>query len=129
MSSRADMYRRRAVDAKNRATQAKDLFIKSAFEHVAAGWVALAQQAERIDREKFPVRDEKKSLGPLTEHDGDIWEYILIITVQRHEALRRRWAERPIALSDVLRGREPCGSRSAGRCVQPRSDCRHRTPQ
>jgi hypothetical protein len=59
MSSRADMYRRRAVDAKNRATQAKDLFIKSAFEHVAAGWVALAEQAERIDREKFPVRDEK----------------------------------------------------------------------
>jgi hypothetical protein len=74
------MYRRGAVDAKNRATQAKDLFIKSAFEHVAAGWVALAEQAERIDREKFPVRDEKITARSLTEHDGDIWEYILIIT-------------------------------------------------
>jgi len=34
-------------------------FIKSAFENVAAGWVALAEQVERIDRDKFPVRDEE----------------------------------------------------------------------
>jgi hypothetical protein len=47
------------ADAKDRAAQAKDLSIKSAFEHLAAGWVALAEQAERIDREKFPLRDEK----------------------------------------------------------------------
>jgi hypothetical protein len=59
MSARADRYRQRAADAKNRAAQAKDLSIKSAFEHVAAGWVALAEQAERIDREKFPLGDEK----------------------------------------------------------------------
>jgi putative SOS response-associated peptidase YedK len=27
---------------------------------VAAGWIALAEQAERIDREKPPVCDEEK---------------------------------------------------------------------
>jgi hypothetical protein len=39
---------------------------------VAAGWVALAEQVERIDRDKFPVRDEEKVLGPLTT--GNFWE-------------------------------------------------------
>jgi hypothetical protein len=43
MSARADRYRQRAADAKNRAGQAKDLSIKSAFEHGAAGWAALAE--------------------------------------------------------------------------------------
>jgi len=57
--SAADRYRQRAADTKNRAAQAKDLSIKSAFEHVAAGWVALAEQVKRIDREKFPLGDEK----------------------------------------------------------------------
>jgi hypothetical protein len=46
-----DRYRQRADDAKHRASQARDPSIKSAFEHVAAGWVALAEQVERIDRE------------------------------------------------------------------------------
>ena len=67
MSSRADMYRQRADDAKHRAAQAKDPSIKSAFEHVTAVWAALADQVERIDREKFPSRDEEKqSLSPPT---------------------------------------------------------------
>jgi hypothetical protein len=43
MSARADRYRQRAADAKDRAGQAKNLSIKSAFEHVAAGWAALAE--------------------------------------------------------------------------------------
>ena len=64
MSLRADRYRQRAEDAKHRAAQAKDPSIKSAFEHVAAGWVALAEQVERIDAEKFPLREEENS--PLT---------------------------------------------------------------
>jgi hypothetical protein len=34
--------------------------IKSAFENVAAGWVALAEQVEWIDREKSLIRDEEK---------------------------------------------------------------------
>jgi hypothetical protein len=61
MSSRADMYRQRAADAKNRAAQARDPSIKSAFENVAAGWVALAEQVERIDSEKFPFRDQENN--------------------------------------------------------------------
>ena len=50
---------RRAADAKNRAAQAKDRSIKSALERLAADWIALAEQVERIDREKFPLRDEE----------------------------------------------------------------------
>src|SRR5262249_38994988 len=59
MSLRGDNYRQRADDAKHRAAQAKDLSIKSAFEHVAAVWAALAEQVDRIDREKFPPRKKK----------------------------------------------------------------------
>jgi len=61
MSLRADRYRHRAEDAKHRAAQAKDPSIKSAFEHVAAAWVALAEQVERIDTEKFPLREEENN--------------------------------------------------------------------
>jgi hypothetical protein len=60
MSLRADVYRLRAADARDRAAQARDPFIKSAFHNVAAGWVALAEQVERIDREKSPVCDDEK---------------------------------------------------------------------
>jgi hypothetical protein len=49
----------RAADAKDRAAQAKDLSINSAFENVAACWIALAEQVERIDTEKSPVRDQE----------------------------------------------------------------------
>jgi hypothetical protein len=61
MSLRADAYRQRAADAKDRAAQARDPSIKSAFENVAAGWVALAEQVERIDGETFPFRDQKNN--------------------------------------------------------------------
>src|SRR5262245_29856130 len=98
MSWRADMYRQRAADAKNRAAQAKDLFIKSAFEHVVGRWVALAEQVE-ADRqgEVSDTRRRKQPLGPLTENDGDLWEYILIIT---GSGMRRPGsvAVRPVAL-------------------------------
>jgi hypothetical protein len=60
MPLRADRYRQRAAEAKDRAAQARNPSIKNAFEDVAAGWIALAEQAERIDREKPPVRDEEK---------------------------------------------------------------------
>ena len=43
MSARADRNRQKAADVKDRAGQAKDLSITSAFEHVAAGWAALAE--------------------------------------------------------------------------------------
>jgi hypothetical protein len=61
MSLRADRYRQRAAEAKDRATQAKDPSIKSAFENVAAGWVALAEQVDRIDAEKSPIRDQENN--------------------------------------------------------------------
>jgi hypothetical protein len=59
MSSRADMYRRRAADAKKRSAQAKDLSVKRAFEEVARGWLVLAEQMEWIDRQKSTVHDEE----------------------------------------------------------------------
>jgi hypothetical protein len=59
MSSRADMYRQRAADAKKRAAQAKDLSAKKAFEEVARGWLVLAEQMEWIDRQRSTLRDEE----------------------------------------------------------------------
>ena len=52
MSSRADVYRQRAADAKKRAAQAKDLSVKKAFEEVARGWLILAEQMEWMDRQE-----------------------------------------------------------------------------
>jgi hypothetical protein len=48
----ADVYRQRAADAKKRAAQAKDLSVKKAFEEVAKGWLALAEQMEWMDRQR-----------------------------------------------------------------------------
>jgi hypothetical protein len=61
VSLRADRYRQRAAEPKDRATQAKDPSIKSAFENVVAGWVALSEQVERIDREKSSVCDQENN--------------------------------------------------------------------
>jgi hypothetical protein len=60
MSSRADMYRQKATDAKNRAAQARNPFTKSAFEEVAACWRVLAEQMEWIDK-KEPFHNEKNN--------------------------------------------------------------------
>jgi len=65
MSSRADMYRQRAADAKKRSAQAKDLAVKRAFEEVARGWLVLAEQMEWIDRQKSTVDNE--------EDDSSLW--------------------------------------------------------
>ncbi len=59
MSSRADVYRQRAADAKRRAVQAKDLSVKKAFEEVGKGWLVLAEQMEWIDRQRPTFRDEE----------------------------------------------------------------------
>jgi hypothetical protein len=58
MSLRADRYREKAAEAKDRAAQARELSIKTTFEDAAAGWIALAEQAEGIDRSMFPVGGE-----------------------------------------------------------------------
>jgi hypothetical protein len=60
MSVRADVYRQKAADAKDRAAQAKNSSIKSAFEEVANGWLQLAEQVEWIDRQRS-LRDEENN--------------------------------------------------------------------
>jgi hypothetical protein len=52
MSSRADTYRQRAADAKQRAAQTNDPSIKIAFEYEAAFWLGLAEQLDWIGRQE-----------------------------------------------------------------------------
>jgi hypothetical protein len=49
MSPRADMYRQKAAEAKNRAAQASNPHVKSAFKEVARAWLVLAEQIEWMD--------------------------------------------------------------------------------
>jgi hypothetical protein len=64
------------AEAKDRAAQARDPSVKSAFENVAAGWIALADQVERIDSEKFPLRDQKIIALSANRHTtGTFWGY------------------------------------------------------
>src|SRR5262245_57706304 len=63
MSARADRYRQRAADAKDRAGQAKYLSIKSAFEHVAAGWAARAELKRSGSTGRSSTTLRKKPLG------------------------------------------------------------------
>jgi hypothetical protein len=58
MSLRADRYRGRAAEAKDRAAQAKIPSIKSAFEDVARDWLLLAEQMEWLDRQRSSLRDD-----------------------------------------------------------------------
>jgi hypothetical protein len=46
------MYRQRAADAKNRATQTNNPHVKGAFKEVARGWLLLAEQMEWMDRQE-----------------------------------------------------------------------------
>jgi hypothetical protein len=61
MSSRSGEYRQRAADAKHRPAQAKDASVKSRLEQLAADWIALAEQTERIDSQKPPLNSENKT--------------------------------------------------------------------
>ena len=47
MSLRADMYRQKAAEAKNRAAEASNPHVKSAFKEVARGWLLLAELPRR----------------------------------------------------------------------------------
>ena len=61
MYSRAEQYRRRGVEAQQRAAQITDLAIKEAFKDVARSWFALAEQTEWLDRQRDRAqRDDKK---------------------------------------------------------------------
>jgi hypothetical protein len=63
MSSRTDVYRQTAADAKKRAAQAKDLSVKKAFEEVARGWLVLAEQMEWMDRQRSTDEENDRSLS------------------------------------------------------------------
>ena len=60
MSSRAEQYRSRGIEAQQRAAQATDLSLKEAFKDVARGWFAVAEQAEWLDRRHNRSPDDKK---------------------------------------------------------------------
>ena len=51
MSSRAEYYRRRGLEAQQRAAQATEVKIRDAFEDVAEGWFVLAEQSGWLDRQ------------------------------------------------------------------------------
>ena len=48
-SSRAEYYRRRGLEAKQRAARTTEEKIRDAFEDVAEGWFVLAEQMDRLD--------------------------------------------------------------------------------
>ena len=51
MSLRADMYRQKAAEAKNRAGYLPLPHVKSAFKEVARGWLLLAEQMEWMEHQ------------------------------------------------------------------------------
>src|SRR5262249_17939771 len=51
MSSRAEYYRRRGLEAEQRAAQATEVKIRDAFEDVAEGWFVLAEQSDWLERQ------------------------------------------------------------------------------
>jgi hypothetical protein len=52
-------YRQKAAEAKNRAAQASNPHIKSAFKEVARGWLVLAEQMEWMDNQKASSPQQK----------------------------------------------------------------------
>jgi hypothetical protein len=58
MSSERDTYRRKADEAKQRAAQASEPFVKSAYEKVAELEIAGTERSKRLKRQQ-PERKEK----------------------------------------------------------------------
>jgi len=63
MSSERDTYRQKADEARQRAAQASEPFVKSAYEKVAEHWMLLARLDSLIHDETMNslLRDETKS--------------------------------------------------------------------
>src|SRR5262249_58628203 len=59
MSSRAEYYRGRGIEALQRAAQATKPEIRLAFEEVASGWFVLAEQVDWLDRRRHSAPEEK----------------------------------------------------------------------
>jgi hypothetical protein len=107
MSVRADRYRQRAAETKDRAAQARDPSIRSAFENVAAGWVVLAEQVERIEEEKSPGTRPTKIIARFANRhiSGTFWDYTRTITGSGMGlGLQASVAERPTALPPDFKG-------------------------
>ena len=48
---RAEMCRQKAAEAKNRAAEASNPHVKSAFKEVACGWLVLAEQMQWMEHQ------------------------------------------------------------------------------
>ena len=59
MHSTAEHYRRRGLEAKQRAAQITDLRLKEAFKDVARHWLALAEQVEWIETQQNSHRADR----------------------------------------------------------------------
>jgi hypothetical protein len=59
MNLRAEDYRRRALQVKQRAAQITDLRLKEAFQDIARHWLMLAERAAWLDQHYRDQRTEK----------------------------------------------------------------------
>jgi hypothetical protein len=59
MFSRAEQYRRRAIEARQRAAKANEATVREAFEQVASDWFALAEQLEWLEGRRYPMPEQK----------------------------------------------------------------------
>jgi hypothetical protein len=63
MYSRAEQYRRRGIDAQQRAAQATEASTREAFEDVARHWFALAEEADWLEGSHRPRPDQQSEEG------------------------------------------------------------------
>src|SRR5262245_48524497 len=63
MSSRAEYYRRRGLEAQQRAAQTTEEKIRDAFEIVAGGWFELAAQFDWLEKERTRTDDTQQEPG------------------------------------------------------------------
>jgi hypothetical protein len=59
MNSRAEDYRRRALQVKQRAAQITDLRLKEAHKDIARHWLALAERKDWLDQHYRDQRTDK----------------------------------------------------------------------
>jgi len=60
MHSRADEYRRRAMEAKLRAAQTTEYAIKATFRDIARNWLMLAEQVEWMEHHGLHSRSSRQ---------------------------------------------------------------------
>jgi hypothetical protein len=60
MSLRADHYRRRGIEAQQRAADATDLNIRQAFQDIARDWFVLAEQVTKLEEHQDAAMRESE---------------------------------------------------------------------